>query len=108
MQENINAAALEERSAHAAVQRFNPGEERLAKAQLDVVRCGHDQRHWRDQLAYWRGLLDRFPHLADSPAAEAVKADYARPVRKVAKVIPMPTHWSEREPGEDDLSEAPF
>jgi hypothetical protein len=108
MQENINAAAIDERNARADVQRYNPGDERLKRAQLDVVRYAADQRHWRAQLAYWRGLLDRFPQLADVPAAEAVKADYARPVRRVAKVIPMPTHWAEREPGGDDLEEAPF
>jgi hypothetical protein len=112
MQENINASAREEANAHAAVQRFNPGDERLRKALVDVDRCRCEQQHWRRHLEYWKGLLARFPELAEKPSADAARADYARPVRRKDNVIPMPAapHWSERErePGEDDLGALPF
>lgn len=110
MQENINASAVEERNAHAGVERFPPGDERLAKAQRDVLRCPADQRHWRQQLEYYRGLLDRFPHLADKPTWDAIGADYARatPIRRREGAGVTPIRRAEREPGEDDLSSVPF
>ena len=117
MQENITQAARMEANAAAAVQRLQPGDERLNNAIDDKTRFFHDQKHWRAQLAYWRGLLVRFPELAERPAAEAAKADFARPGRP-GKVVPMGAgeraaapHWSEpreREPGSDDFDELPF
>lgn len=108
MAELINQAAVEERNAHASVQRFNPGDERLTKAQGDVRRCAADQRHWRQQLEYYRGLLDRFPHLADKPTHDAQRADYRQPAMRktgntILRSVPPAPHWSEREPGADDL-----
>ena len=112
MQANIAQAQREESAAEAAMMRFQPGDERLNEAKSAHLRARCEQPHWREQLRYWRGLLERFPELAERPAEEAVKAASGKPVdSKPAEAGAPPPHWTEareRQPGDDDFDRIPF
>ncbi len=105
LQANINDAARREADARAAARVYQPGDERLGMAIEDTKRYVAEQKHWREYLAYYRGLLERHPGLADKPAEEAIKRDRAAkpaPVRMGA-VIPLPNPPAENDISDDDI-----
>lgn len=94
-QHSIDEAARNEAHARQAFNLYQPGDARLGQAMEDAPRFAAEQKHWRQYLDYFRGLLERHPELGDRPAEEAVKADMRRDVKPPngvngAQVIPLP------------------
>lgn len=54
------------------------------------MRFNAEVKHWQKQRDYWRGLLDKFPHLADRDCAEAITAKWSRAAGTVANVPAKP------------------
>lgn len=103
--ENVRQAARTESEARAMVARLEVGDPRLQDAFATARRARHEQPNWREYATFYGRLLDRFPEMADQPAADAVAADRANP--PMAKVLQLaPDRRLPREPGEDaeDLS----
>lgn len=129
MQENIAEAARLEGEARRRVASLGDGlmrtgaapAEALAlkgqrdQAERDAIRYRSEQVHWREYLEYYRGLLRKFPLLADRPAEEAVKRDFAK-TANVIDMEPARPHWSEaprllpvpNQPQEVSEDEIPF
>lgn len=76
MEQNVAEAVDRLSNAEARIERGPVGDPAVEAAKEVARRARYDQAHWREQLSWWRWLLDNYPEYAEKPARKASEAHW--------------------------------